>query len=447
MKKAYLLNLALFGLVALAGITGDIQAHSNKTPVLGLASTSSSTRPITLARDDINTPDANAVVWLGNCTGTLIAADKVLSSGHCIGGRELPDRTGWCPVSRRPAIDGNCERPSQWYPLRININVGFGNQAHISPLLTVRATHYMIAGQEDIILLHLERRVPDYIARPMAVWTAYRNASFWGDKQFEMAGFGGTYGYRQINEATFRDLEMTSFGPGPNWIRSWGSGGSTIEPGDSGSPLIWVTSTGQRYLIGVCQGVETSGGRYVATFGPGGPARPKVGLWLSQILTDVNRDDTIPLHSWYSDRREDNYTTTMQVWMGSPGQMRSPDYGFVRHEGWVFNPAKPPPAGTIPLYSWYSPSRRDNFVTSNPGWFGYLKGDGERSPDYYFVRLEGYIYPPDVPPPTDTVPLYSWYSNGRGDNYATSMPVWAGGPGDVRSPDYEFVRLEGYLIR
>jgi hypothetical protein len=144
----------------------------------------------------------------------------------------------------------------------------------------------------------------------------------------------------------------------------------------------------------------------------------------------------------------------MPAWMGNPGETRSPDYGFVREEGWVFNPAKPPPAGTIPLYSWYSPARRDNFVTSSPGWIGYLKGHGGdpeypsfRSPDYSFVRLEGYIYPPDVPPPPGTVPLYGWYSNGRGDNYATSMPAWAGSPGDVRSPDYGFVRLEGYLIR
>ncbi len=98
-------------------------------------------------------------------------------------------------------------------------------------------------------------------------------------------------------------------------------------------------------------------------------------------------------------------------------------------------------AGLIPVYSWWSDARGDNFATSDPRWKG---ASGATKDGYRFVRVEGYIHSPDAAQPQDTRPLYRWWSPSRGDYFTTSNPVWAGRPGQGRS-GYQFVRLEGYL--
>jgi len=151
--------------------------------------------------------------------------------------------------------------------------------------------------------------------------------------------------------------------------------------------------------------------------------------------------DLVRLYGWWSPGRSDNFATTDAAWQGSPGVVRSPDYSFVRVEGEIFPPDLPQPPGTVALHSWYSPSREDNFITSDAAWAG---SPGEtRSPDYQYVRLEGYAL---AAPAEFAVPLYGWYSASRGDNFATTDTAWAGGPGRTNSPDYSFVRIEGYVF-
>lgn len=148
----------------------------------------------------------------------------------------------------------------------------------------------------------------------------------------------------------------------------------------------------------------------------------------------------VPLYGWWDGARGDNFATSDPRWAGAPGDRRAPDYDFARLEGHVFNPALPQPAGTVPLYSWYSGEREDNFITSDPAWAG-APGD-TREPGYGFSRMEGYIYREPGPA---RAPLYSWWSGERGDNFATTDPAWAGAPGDTREPVYAFARVEGYL--
>jgi len=149
----------------------------------------------------------------------------------------------------------------------------------------------------------------------------------------------------------------------------------------------------------------------------------------------------VPLHGWYSPTRGDNFATTNATWAGAPGVTRSPDYRYSGVQGMVFNPALPQPPGTRPLYSWYSPSRGDNFITTDPAWRG--RAGDRRSPDYRFVRLEGYAY---ATPVAGTVPLQSFWSSGRGDNYATTSAAWTGKKGVARSPGYRMYRDEGYIL-
>jgi hypothetical protein len=110
----------------------------------------------------------------------------------------------------------------------------------------------------------------------------------------------------------------------------------------------------------------------------------------------------------------------------------------------LYSPDDPQPANTIALYSWYSPSRGDNWTTTLHNDLG-SRGE-DLSPDYRFSHLHGYLYSPDDPQPANTIALYSWYSPSRGDNWTTTLHNDLGSRGDDLSPDYAFVRLEGYLL-
>jgi len=154
--------------------------------------------------------------------------------------------------------------------------------------------------------------------------------------------------------------------------------------------------------------------------------------------------ETIGLYNWWCEARGDNFATSRPDWAEShPSARREPGYVSLIRWGRVFNPRLPQPAGTVPLYSWWSPSREDNFTTSDPRWAG---GPGSsKTPDYGFHRLEGCVYDPARPQPASTVALYSWWNPERGDNFTTSDPRWAGTPG-AKQAGYGFNRLEGYII-
>lgn len=158
------------------------------------------------------------------------------------------------------------------------------------------------------------------------------------------------------------------------------------------------------------------------------------------IPRPADAQGSVPIHSWYSPSRGDNFATSDSRWNGRPGERRSPDYGYVRMEGSLLAPARETPRGAVPVYSWYSPSRGDNFLTSDPRWAG-REGD-TRSPDYRFVRLEGYLHDR---PLAGTMPLQSFWDPDRGDNFATSDPRWIGQVGDRRSPNYRLYRTEGWV--
>ncbi len=84
--------------------------------------------------------------------------------------------------------------------------------------------------------------------------------------------------------------------------------------------------------------------------------------------------DVTILYSWWSANRSDNFATTDPEWAGKPGNFtRGHDgYTFVRKEGRIFSPESPKPTRTVPLYSWWSANRTDNFITSDPNWLGNL---------------------------------------------------------------------------
>lgn len=105
------------------------------------------------------------------------------------------------------------------------------------------------------------------------------------------------------------------------------------------------------------------------------------------------------------------------------------EYRFFRAEGFVFNPALPQPPGTIPLDTWYSVARGDHYTTSHPRWIRWPGDRGTREPSYTFVRREGFVFDPDRERPTGTVPLHGWYSPQREDNRTTTVSERTGREG------------------
>jgi hypothetical protein len=153
---------------------------------------------------------------------------------------------------------------------------------------------------------------------------------------------------------------------------------------------------------------------------------------------------TVELQEWWSADRGDHYTTTHPLWTAAARNHHHHDYVRLGSLGYAYSKDVPQPPGTVPIYSWWSPSRGDNFTTTQPDWAG-RPGD-RRAPDYGFVRIDGYLYDPILPQPTGTVPVYSWWSPRRQDNRMTNAREWAGPLRATRAPDYTCFRLDGYAL-
>jgi len=162
-----------------------------------------------------------------------------------------------------------------------------------------------------------------------------------------------------------------------------------------------------------------------------------------QLLSATGKTRQLPLYRWFSPSRGDNFTTSDPRWAGRPGETRS-GYRFSQIEGYVFSPDLPQPLGTVALHSWYHATDEDNALTSDPE-FRVRRAARRKNRGYRQFRLEGYAYAhePTAHVPEAAVPLYTWYSEERGDYFTTTQPDWAGRPGDVRHGDYRFVRIEG----
>lgn len=171
------------------------------------------------------------------------------------------------------------------------------------------------------------------------------------------------------------------------------------------------------------------------------------------------------LYSWWSRSRADNFITTNEQWNfggkivtlpgGARTYQRPPDYIWVGHHGYVFAPENPMP-GLLPLQLWWNDQpRQDNFTTTNPAWQGPPGATKESGgATYRHVGVQGHVVPPDrstVPRGVANylLPIHSWWSVARGDNFTTTDPYWHGGPGDTRQSggvSYTFVRHEGFAF-
>lgn len=417
---------------------------------------------LTRGRNDYADVHANAVVSVNNgCTGTLVGASLVLTAGHCSG--------AGLPHSSRI-------RTGEWMDLNSSLSIFFGNDSQ-SYVGTRTVTQFNYAGFDDIILLKLDRPVSPTLALPARVLTRIPGgeapADFLGDKRFQMVGWGGTGmtsrpRFRQRAAARLHSYPFTS-GAGvvqPNMLRVRGEGDATVIPGDSGSPLIYnchdPAYARYPFVVGVAQGTEAAGGRYVAAFGEGGAdsrgvRKNSISAWLDRLLfNEIIPQSVVPLVSWWNQDFGDNYATTKPswsdwlpssiVWQDGCRHIRNdelPDgthvyqkrgYLLYRMEGYVFDPLAPQPSGTVPLFSWWFPDVRDNYATTHPGmvmnpldvvWNGEDISNGLSLGSTKMYRLEGFVFDPGLPQPPDTVPLFEWFNSDSGDHFTSSDTYWS----------------------
>jgi hypothetical protein len=402
---------------------------------------------------DAGGPAADAVVRVLGCTGTLVAPDIVLTSGHCLAeadrGTLDPPHP---PAQKLDRCPDNWQHAGRWYPLLRQTQVAFGRD-RLNPVTTRRTQRYAMVPCADMVLLQLDAAVPRAVARPIPVLAnlgdspGTLDADKLAGQSFVAVGWGqdGTGAiprFRQRSVATYagRDAEK---------IRASFPSGTSIQPGDSGGPLLWTSPSGVRYVVAI---VQQSGNPAVYLPMFRGPVLdfPAVSSVFPKAAPEtlycpaahLRQRGTVPLGSWWSPGRADNAVTASRWFSGCHSAVRGPDYGFFRHEGNLFDPTKPKPKGTKPLYTWFSPSRGDNYTTTAHGKIG--KREGRLGPDYRFVRLEGYVAKKSRTV-KDARPLYTWFSPSRGDNYTTTAHGKIGKREGPLGPDYRFVRLEGYV--
>lgn len=154
----------------------------------------------------------------------------------------------------------------------------------------------------------------------------------------------------------------------------------------------------------------------------------------------------VPLTTWYSNERSDHFTTSDPDWQAPIGTVRpgQGDYRAVRLEGFVETQEH---YGTVPLYHWWSQSRRDHLLTSDRAWAGRV-GDVRRGQgDYRLFRIEGYVW---EEPYAGTTKLVSYWNSSRKDNALSAWPLHDRNPGSglldvLEGAEYEYTRSMGFL--
>jgi len=261
-------------------------------------------------RNDVQTPAANAIVRVPPCTGTLIAANMVLTVGHCapigarIGTRPHPACTT-LPQQAKLARHAQ-SAATEWVPVNGEV-VHVGPQRG-SPILRVPMAAAAVPHCADVALIRLAVPVPAEAATPLPVMTQppLSTDRLLGGADLRHAGWG-------VPETLSVRITQRQTGP----VEYWGASvcnivglppvrenGRRIISGDSGSPLL-LRQGDEDIVVAVLFGAglpdaQTCGtvlpvppprhGTYTATWRPvvPGSRSTDLGAWLREMAPNAD---------------------------------------------------------------------------------------------------------------------------------------------------------------
>jgi hypothetical protein len=142
-----------------------------------------------------------------------------------------------------------------------------------------------------------------------------------------------------------------------------------------------------------------------------------------------------PLEHYWNGTRKDNFTTSSAT--GKNNAVRG-KYKFVRVDGYVLNKPSSSEGKTTPLYLYYSANRTDNFTTASAEGIRAAEAAGYRR-----AGIEGYVLKTVNPGYKNLYkPLWLYYHPTRKDNFVTAS---AEGIRAAEAGGYRKVRIEGYV--
>jgi hypothetical protein len=246
------------------------------------------------------------------------------------------------------------------------------------------------------------------------------------------AGFGKNYQYSLMG-ALQNGVRVSHPDPMNKIMAGW------IEP------IAKTIGTRETFEILATENTKNSKGKAYVFYDPARGKKEFLILEYRYRYQTSENPELIPLHNLWATSLGDNWANTS--YSGDAlFDTRTITSRFHKTEGFIFKPTSPQPAGTVPLYTWYNNSIGDGFTTTNTIWTGRR---GDLKSGYVCNGMIGYVYDPTRPQPENTLPLYLWYSPSRNDNFLTADKDWVGVPGSstVKAPDYTCIRLEGYITQ
>lgn len=141
------------------------------------------------------------------------------------------------------------------------------------------------------------------------------------------------------------------------------------------------------------------------------------------------------LEHYWNGSRKDNFTTATTT--GKNNALRG-GYKFVRVDGYVLNKSTSTEGQAVPLYLYYSSARKDNFTTATQEGIRAAEAAGYRR-----AGIEGYVLKTVKAPYRKLYkPLWLYYSPTRKDNFVTATKQ---GMAAAEAGGYRKVRIEGYI--